>query len=160
MAIGKIEPTGCAVHKGKVQLRLSFYLEPGDPRYEEHHVQVPIIPEGGYPGEVDAEGSPVDQDHYNSWLESLPKVERDNPFHNHFVYVDADATDDEIEQLLVESLEEFFGIWAGGEDILKAWKPKEGFVPGGMSDKNKQKCQRKVEDIIGRASEFRVVRNG
>lgn len=157
MAIAKIEPTGCAVYKGKVQLRLSFYLEPGDPRYEEHHVPVPITPEGGYPGEVDAEGSPVDQDRYNSWLESLPKEWRDNPFHNHFVYVDVGAKDAEIEQLLEDSLKEFLGIWAGGEDILKAWKPPKSFVAGDMSTKNKRKCQGKVDDIVKRVTEFQVV---
>lgn len=160
MAYGIIEPTGCAARMGKVQLRFSFYLEPDDLRYEEHHIQVPIIPEGGYPGEVDAEGLPVDQEHYNSWLESLPREWRDNPFHNHFVYVDADVSDDEISRLLTESLEEFFGIWARGEDILKVWKPKERFVPGDVSDKNKQKCQRKVEDVIERASEFQAVHRG
>lgn len=163
MAIGKIEPTGCTVRKGKVQLRFSFYLEPGDARYEEHHVQVPIIPEGGYPGEVNAEGAPVDQDHYNSWLESLAKKWQDNPFHNHFVYVDADATDAEIRQLMTESLEEFWGIWANGEDILKAWKAKplkskRRFVAGDMSSRNVRRCRQKVEDIVERASGFQVVR--
>jgi hypothetical protein len=165
MAYAKLEPTGCAVHKGKVQLRFSYYLEPDDPGYEEHHVQVPIIPEGGYPGEVDAEGSPVDQEHYNSWLESLPKEWRDNPFHNHFVYVDADATDAEIKQLLQESLDEFSGIWTEGEDILKAWKTrplksKRRFVAGDMSSQNEKRCQNKAEDIAGRASEFQAVRSG
>ncbi len=163
MAIGKIEPTGCTVRKGKVQLRFSFYLEPGDARYEEHHVQVPIIPEGGYPGEVNAEGAPVDQGHYNSWLESLAKEWQDNPFHNHFVYVDADATDAEIRQLMTESLEEFWGIWANGEDILKAWKAKplkskRRFVAGDMSTTNMKRCRQKVEDIVERASGFQVVR--
>ncbi len=165
MAYAKLEPTGCAARKGKVQLRFSFYLEPDDPRYEEHHVQVPVIPEGGYPGEVDAEGSPVDQEHYNSWLESLPKEWRDNPFHNHFVYLDADATDAEIKQLMAESLDEFSGIWTEGEDILKAWKTrslksKRQFVAGDMSSQNEKRCQNKAEDIAGRASEFQAVRSG
>jgi hypothetical protein len=165
MAIGKIEPTGCAVHKGKVQLRFSYYLEPDDPRYEEHHIQVPIIPEGGYPGELDADGSPVDQEHYNSWLENLSRKWRDNPFHNHFVYVDADVTDAEIKQLMTESLEEFFGIWAEGEEIPRAWKErplksKRRFVAGDMSSNNEKRCRNKAEDIVGRASEFQVVRNG
>jgi hypothetical protein len=93
MAIAKIEPSGCTARKGKVQLRFSLYLEPGDPRYEEHHVK------------VDGE-----------W--------RDNPFHNHFVYVDADATDAEIQRLLAESLEEFFGLWVKGVSILEAWKTR------------------------------------
>jgi len=163
MAIGKIEPTGCTVRKGKVQLRFSFYLEPGDARYEEHHVQVPIIPEEGYPGEVNAEGAPVDQDHYNSWLESLPKKWQDNPFHNHFVYVDADATDAEIRQLMTESLEEFWGVWAKGENILEAWqgrgkllKVKKALVPGSLSAENRQRCQERAEDIKQRAAEFEV----
>jgi hypothetical protein len=165
MAYAKLEPTGCAVRMGKVQLRIAMYLESDDPRYEEHHVQVPIIPEGGYPGEVDAEGSPVVQENYNSWLESLPKEWQDNPFHNHIVYVDADVMDDEISQLLAESLEEFYGIWAEGEDIVKAWKErplksKRGFVAGDVSSKNIKKCQRKVEDVIERVSEFQAVRSG
>jgi len=157
MAYGVIEPTGCVVRKGKVQLRFSFYLEPSDARYGEHHIQVPIIPEGGYPGEVDAEGSPVNQGDYNNWIESLPKQWQNNPFHNHFVYVDANVMDDEISRLLAESLDEFYGIWARGEDILKVWKPKEPFAAGDMSGKNKQKCQRKVEDIVGRVQEFQAV---
>jgi hypothetical protein len=165
MAIGKIEPTGCCVHKGKVQLRFSFYLEPDDPRYEEHHIQVPIIPEEGYPGEVDAEGAPVDQEHYDSWLESLPKEWQDNPFHNHFVFVDANSSDDEIKQLMTESLEEFLGIWAEGEDILGAWKSrplksKKRFEPGDLSESNERECLSKVEDIVKRVSEFQAVRNG
>ena len=161
MPIAKIEPTGCAVRKGKVQLRFSFYLEPGDARYEERHVQVPIIPEGGYPGEVDDEGTPLDQEHYNSWLESLPKQWQDNPFHNHFVYVDADTPDAEIKQLMAETLEEFHGIWAKGEEILEAWrtrplKSKRGFIAGAMPNENKEGCQDKVSDIIKRASVFQV----
>lgn len=170
MPIAKIEPTGCTVRKGKVQLRFSFYLEPGDPRYEEHHIQVPIIPEGGYPGEVDAEGAPVDQEHYNSWLESLPKKWQNNPFHNHFVYVAADTPDAEIKQLMTETLEEFCGIWAEGGDMMEAWKGWKGkplkarqhFNESRKSfDKNASeakigKCEKKVKDIKNRASEFQV----
>jgi hypothetical protein len=130
MAIAKIEPSGCTARKGKVQLRFSLYLEPGDPRYEEHHVK------------VDGE-----------W--------RDNPFHNHFVYVDADATDAEIQRLLAESLEEFFGLWVKGVSILEAWKTRplqsrRQFVPGDMSSRNTKKCQQRVKDIVRRAAEFQV----
>ena len=171
MPIAKIEPTGCTVRKGKVQLRFSFYLEPGDARYEEQHVQVPIIPEGGYPGEVDAEGTPLDQEHYNSWLESLPKQGQDNPFHNHLVYVDADTPDAEIKQLLTETLEEFYGIWAEGADINKEWKvrplkarqhfnkSRAGFDREASKSKVKQ-CENRVKTIKERVAEFEVVRNG
>lgn len=161
MAIGKIEPTGCTVRKGKVQLKFSFYLEPSDPRYEEHHIQVPIIPEGGYPGEVGADGSPVDQDAYNAWIESLPKEWQDNPFHNHFIYVDPDITEAEIKQLMAEALDEFFGIWTEGEDILKAWrtrplKSKKHFVAGDLSDGNIKKCQSRVKAVTSRVLDFEV----
>jgi len=161
MAYAKLEPTGCTVHKGKVQLRFSFYLEPGDARYEEHHIQAPIILEGGYPGEVDAEGAPVDREHYNSWLESLPKEWQDNPFHNHFVYVDADTPDADIKQLMTEALEEFYGIWAKGEEILAAWKTrplksKRAFIAGATTNENKERCQNKVSDIVKRASVFQA----
>lgn len=134
MAIAKIEPTGCCVRKGKVQLRFSFYLESTDPRYEEHHVQV-----------LDAEDIPTGE-----W--------RNNPFHNHFVYVNADVCDDEVRQLLADSLEEFFGIWSRGEDILKVWKSKGRLIAGAMSVESIRKCQRKVSDIKNRSSDFKVVR--
>lgn len=156
MATAKIEPTGCTVRKGKVQLRFSFYLEPDDPRYEEHYIQIPIIPLEGYLGEVDTKGNPVDWNDYNAWLESLPKEWQNNPFHNHFVYVDPDITDAKVKQLVVDSLDEFFGIWAKGEDILKVWKSKGRLVAGDISDKNKKKCQDKVKDITSRVSDFEV----
>ena len=167
MPYGIIEPTGCCVRKGKVQLRFSFYLEPSDPRYKEHHIQVPIIPPEGYQGEVDAEGIPVDQVHFNNWIESLPKKWQNNPFHNHFVYVDADTPDAEIKQLMTEALEEFYGVWAEGGDMLEAWKTR---TPKARQHFNKSrtefikdapkshitKCEKKVRDIKKRASEFRV----
>lgn len=159
MSIAKIEPSGCTVRKGKVQLRFSFYLEPGDPRYEECHTQVPIIPLGGYPGEVDIEGNPINPADYETWKASLPRLWRDRPFHNHFVYVDPDATTAEIRQLLTEAHDEFLGIWSKGEDIDEAWqsrplKSKKRFVPGDESRANISKCERKVEDIKGRAKDF------
>jgi len=152
--IAKIEPTGISVRHGKVQLRLSFYLEPGDARYEEHHVQVPVIPPEGYLGEVDTEGNPVDENAYNAWIESLPKVWQVNPFHNHFVRVSSDATDMEIANLLRDSLAEFYGMWNRGEDIMKVWKAKGREVVGDMSAENIQRCELKGLDIVKRASAF------
>lgn len=37
MAYAKIERSGCEVRKGNVRVRLDFYLEPGDPRFNERH---------------------------------------------------------------------------------------------------------------------------
>lgn len=149
-----IEPSGCAVRKGKVQIRFSFYLEPGDARYDEHHVQVPIIPPEGYPGEVDELGSPKDLGAYNTWLESLSKEWQNNPFHNHFVYVDPDVTDEEIRKLMRDHLQEFYGIWGKGQDVLSVWKSKGRLVLGDMSSENISRCEGKVLDIRNRASAF------
>ena len=155
MARAKIEPTGCCVYKGKIQLRFSFFLEPGDARYEEHHVQVPIMPTQTYPGELLAIGDTASEDAYAAWLDTLPKEWQVNPFHNHFVYVDADTTDGEIERLMAESLEEFFAIWSKGENILEAWrtkplKSKVLFVAGSLTYRNRINCQNRLEVIRAR----------
>lgn len=153
MPIARIEPTGISVRNGKVQIRFSFYLDPTDARYEEHHVEVPIIPAEGYPGEVDEEGTPVDPEDYNKWIEGLPKKWQNNPFHNHFVRVSPDVTDEDVIKLLKDSLDEFYGIWSKGEDIVKVWKPKPE-TPGDMSPENIERCEVKALDIANRASEF------
>lgn len=154
MPIAKIETTGISVRNGKVQLRFSFYLEPGDARYEEHHVQVPVIPPEGYTGTVDAEGLPVDQADFDAWLESLPKVWQVNPFHNHFMRVSPDVTDAEIAKLLEDSLDEFYGMWSGGEDIVRTWRPKGREESGDMSPANIRRCELKGLDIAKRAKAF------
>lgn len=158
--IARLEPTGISVRKGKVQLRLSFYLDPTDARYEEHHIQVPIIPEGGYPGEMvygeDGTGKlvPLDRDDYDAWFESLPKKWVTNPFHNHFVRVSPDTADNEIKNLMRDFLAEFYGIWSRGGDILRVWKAKREEA-GDMSPENIHRCELKGLDIANRASEFK-----
>lgn len=153
MAVARIEPTGISVRKGKVQIRFCFYLDLTDARYDEHHVQVSVIPDEGYLGEVDDRGRPIDIDHYKAWLKSLPKIWQNNPFHNHFVRVSHDVTDGEISKLMQESLAEFYGIWSRGEDILKVWKPKREML-GDESPENISRCELKGLDIANRASAF------
>lgn len=159
MAIARIEPTGISVRKGRVQLRFCFYLNPTDARYEEHHIQVPVIPEEGYPGKMVAgengtgEKVPLDRDDYDAWFEGLPKKWQNNPFHNHFVRVSPDATDNEIKQLMQNSLDEFYGIWSRGKDIMKVWKAKQEEM-GNMSSKNIERCELRGLDIANRALLF------
>lgn len=153
MPIARIEPTGISVRKGKVQLRFCFYLNPTDVRYDEHHIQVPIIPAEGYSGEVDERGNPANPEDYNNWLESLPKKWQNNPFHNHFVRVSPDATDGEIRKLMRDSLAEFYSIWSRGEDILKVWRGKREEA-GDMSPENIERCELRGLDIANRASVF------
>jgi hypothetical protein len=57
----KINKTGISEYKGLVDVSFDCYLEPADAGYSEHHVTVPVIPAEGYPGKVDAMGSPVDE---------------------------------------------------------------------------------------------------
>lgn len=177
MAYAKLETTGLAVRKGKVQIRFSFYLEPNDARYDEHHVQVPDPLsekwQKGYPG-VYGDMGPLDEKDYQKWYDSLPKIWQNNPFHNHFVYVDPDVTDGEISKLMREHLQEFYGLWAEGVDITKAWremplKAKQHFDETrkqfisleGISSKDFERyksrvkaCEAKVLDIKNRASAF------
>ena len=112
--IVKVEPTGCCVRKGMAQVRFCMYLEPGDYGYDKHHVQLPVIPEEGYPGKVDEMGSPIDIEDYNKWLDGLPKEWQNNPFHNHFIYVEPDTTDEEILDIGEAFLGEAYKKWCAG----------------------------------------------
>lgn len=138
MPVAKIEPTGCTVRKGKVQLRFSFYLEPGDARYDEHHVQVPRAPGDDTPSGV--------------W--------QDNPFHNHFVYVTPGTTDAAIRRMMADALDLFYGeLWSKGLDIVTYWRrvmPGGKLKPGSSSAANIRKCESRVKAIKGRVPDFEV----
>jgi len=94
-----------------------MYLDEGDYGYEKHHIQVPVIPEEGYQGEVDEEGMPKDEKDYQKWIDSLPKIWQTNPFHNHFIYVEPDATDDEIMDIGEAFLQEAYTKWSHDEKL-------------------------------------------
>ena len=113
----KVEPTGCCERKGLVQVRFCMYLDENDYGYEEHHVLVPIIPEEGYTGKVDELGQPVDQKDYDNWHDSLPTEWRTNPFHNHFVQVEPDITDEVLMDIGEAYLNESYIKWATSEKI-------------------------------------------
>jgi len=91
----EVELSGLSIRHGRIQIRFCLYLDPDDYGYEKHFVDVPIEPLEGYSG-FGENGQPIDNDHYNEWLDSLPTVKRINPFHNHFIQVDPDITDEEI----------------------------------------------------------------
>ncbi len=128
-----------------VQVRFSFYLKPTDARYDEHHIQVPIIPPGGYPGEVDTEGSPTDQEHYDNWLESLPRIWQTNPFHNHFIYVEPDTTDDEIMDVGEAFLQEAYIKWAREEKLDLKNPPIK--YPESVNEERRQAIETKVKHL-------------
>lgn len=87
---------------GMVEVTAAFYLEPGDEGYDkyisEHLVEVPIIPEEGYPGKMTKDGipQPVDMNDYEKWVKSLPTFQHLNPFCYHSIQFEADVTEEEI----------------------------------------------------------------
>ena len=62
-----------------LKVRIDFFPEETEKTYQLHHVYVPVFPEGGYLGEVDKEGKPVDWDAYNLWVAGLPHIWQLNP---------------------------------------------------------------------------------
>ncbi len=98
---------------GMINISAQFYLEEGDEGWEkyqaEHHVIVPIFPEEGYPRQkelqTEQEAQMISGDKetqgderiaYDKWVAGLPTEERDNPFCNHAIQFEHDATEEEI----------------------------------------------------------------
>lgn len=92
----KINKTGCSENKGLVDVRYDLFLSKTDTGNEEHYVEVSIFPEGGYLGEKDEMGTPVNIDDYTAWVASLPKQFQNNPFCCHFIHFESTVTDEEI----------------------------------------------------------------
>jgi len=110
-----IEPSGCEEYHGNVRIRYDFFLTPDGYRYEDRHLYVPDwdSPEAqaGYKGKVDEEGIPVNQVQYDKWLDSLPHIWQDSPFHSHFCYFSPDVTDNEIKSAGLYHLGNFYTAW-------------------------------------------------
>lgn len=154
MSVSKIGNVELASDEGKVRLLFRFYLEPGDARYDEYHIQIPIIPEGGYPGELDGEGLVVNREDLDSWLKTLPTRWVDAPFHNHYVKVNADINDKEILQLMKDYLKYFYELWSNHTDIVMAWKPEGRLDVGDNTPAGIDKCKERITDIISKPSIF------
>lgn len=113
----EIEQSGCCERKGKRQIRICFYLDPQDVRYEEHHVHVPVSPESGYPGEKDEHGSAKSAEHFRAWVDALPKKWQTNPFHNHFLYMPLNVTGEEIAEVAHALMLRFYSQWRRGKKL-------------------------------------------
>ncbi len=124
----KVEPSGCCERKGLVQIRFCMYLGESDYGYEKHHILRPIIPPEGYTGEMDGL-SPKDIEDYQNWLDSLPKVWQTNPFHNHFIYVEPEISDEEIMAQMQFHLPNFYAAWCAGKPIRAGWDVKTRIHP-------------------------------
>jgi hypothetical protein len=161
----EIEKSGIAVFQGLVTVRFAFYLESFDPRYEEHHIQVPVIPEGGYQGKVDEGGSPVDQKDYDKWENKLPHVWQNNPFHNHFDLVSADIADAELQQLMDKRLTDYGEAWSKGHTSDSNWEKAQQITKGydhsykyNRVKTDYDRCVIKGLDIAARADSFKRVK--
>ena len=145
MARWEIEPSGCCEHKGMVQVRFCFYLAPGDARYSEHHVNLPVFPSRGYPGKKDELGAPKsDQDH-KAWLDTLPREWQTNPFHNHFIYVEPETTDDEIAAIGDELLPVFYSEWLMNK--TPGLRTKRPVFPKSVGDARRARCSQRRDEI-------------
>jgi hypothetical protein len=144
MPYARIENSGVAVRGGRVQVRVCFYLDPADTGYDKCHIQMPDFSGAAYSGELDEFGSPVDEVAYAVWVASLPKVWQDNPFHNHFIYVDAATSEKEIRALMDAHLKEFYLIWSGGGEINTEYREKARFTEGSPEQANLAACADKV----------------
>jgi hypothetical protein len=98
--IGKIEMVQEFPVEGIMIIRVNCYREVGDVGHEEHHVQVPVIPESGYTGEVDAMGMPVDAKDYKAWVATLPKIWKNNPCLNTFIALPIGTPQGKIETVI------------------------------------------------------------
>ena len=126
MAYAVINKSGCTERKGNVQLRLDFYLEPIDPRYNDKYLYLIDTTSlkylTDYPGKVDVEGNPIDQKDYDSWYQSLPRVWQNTPFHSHFIYLASDFTEEDTKAQIAFHLPNFY----------KAFQERQDAVAGGM----------------------------
>jgi hypothetical protein len=111
----KVEPTGVCNRNGLLQVRFSFYLYSSDYGYNKTHVQIPVIPESGYTGAVDASGTATNSAKYQAWENSLPKVWQDTPFYNHFVYADPEISDSELMDIGQQYLKQAYSQWETGQ---------------------------------------------
>lgn len=101
--------------EGIMRIRINTYREPGEIGYEEHHIQVPVIPLEGYSGKKDKEGNPINQKDYDIWIESLPKVWQNNPCLNQFIQVPLNTPQEKIAEIVLEHAKR---VKSAGLDIV------------------------------------------
>lgn len=167
MPYAKLEPSGSGVVKDVAKLRVDLFLNPDDPHYDKHYVRVPVIPPEGYPGKVDKEGTPKNQKDYEAWLESLPHIWINTPFHHNKIWLpDAGATDNLVLEKMEHTLNYFYTFhqhcWDTGVPFIENWK-KVPKVKGGIRDVfvkgnplEVTACEVKIADVLSRVQEFQI----
>ncbi len=146
-----------------VRVMCRFYLEPGDPGYDryeaEHHVYVP-----------------VDWDEYNTWVATLPVDKKGNPkFPNqndpyegysglrHWVlnplvhrpiFVEPDATDEEIMNIAENYCRQYAEKHARGEQLIITPQKLSGTV---ATAQRVAACEAKVQELKANVLERKLV---
>jgi hypothetical protein len=153
MAYARVNETGCCIDGGRIRVRLDMYLEAGDPGYDEHHVYVPDETSAefaaGYKGKLTADGRPADPDEFLAWLKSLPHVWQDNPFVSHFVYVDQETTEGDLNKLAASALDEFVRGRKAGQTPVQTWasRKRERPVAKVLSVEQQEQAMAKLDAV-------------
>ena len=92
MAYSVINKTGCCERKGNLQIRLDFFLEEDDSRYQDSLVS-------------------TQDDRGVSYIQYVP-------FHSHFAYFDPNVTDEEIKAEMDYHLHNFYKAYQDGQDKI------------------------------------------
>lgn len=170
MPYAKINPSACEIRKDRIKLRLDLFLSPTDPNYDKHHLYIPdwdsAEAQAGYQGELDADGTPIDENDYQQWVDSLPHIWVDNSFHSHMIHPLHTASDDEIRAEILTCFNYFYTFhqhcWDTKLEFINEWKKvplkdnevRHRFVAGEAKDKNKN--EKRLQDILSRVDDFAV----
>jgi hypothetical protein len=131
----KIEKSGCCERKGMIQIRFSFYLDKEDYGYEKHCIDIP-------------ERELTEEEINNPELaKNVKTIKRNNPFHNHFVYLDPTITDKKIEDIGNGLLSEAYEFWKRDEFPSIKNRP---YTQPQITNKRKSDCKNRVLEIINK----------
>jgi len=89
---------------GMINIFGDFFLEEGDEGFEkyksEHYINIPILPDCGYPRQAELQSQyepPIEEVLlYEQWLSELPKEYKYNSFCTHAIQFEPDVTEEEI----------------------------------------------------------------
>ena len=132
-----------------VQVTIDMYLEPGDYRYDEYYLYLPVYNGEVYNGKTTL-GVPDNINNFNKWMDKLPHEWQNTPFHTHFYYVDSIKDITDLEDDVKKILEEVYKIWAKGENVPANWKSKYRNKPKFIDLPDEQRlieCQNKIDSI-------------
>ncbi len=84
------------IKKGYLSVQVDIYCSMGGKLFPFYYVDKPILPEGGYQGQVSEDGTPDDVADYKNWIKSLPFKTELNPLQCHFIKINPDTTQTEL----------------------------------------------------------------